>query len=163
MWNTNTKLTNSIPCQRKPHLTYQSNISTPCLDKFVFEYSTAEEITNHVLTGRQLNDVLQMMSAHGIGGFASFTKCYASYENDCHIQIVRYVGVGSVITLSNSSTVFGILCLYTVTRNSIWLKYFGACFFLPHTVPLLVCLSTQNNLLLCYYSTVCELSDMIIK
>ena len=42
------KLAESIPSPRNPHVNFQSNLGTPCLDNFIFDYPTAEEIIKHI-------------------------------------------------------------------------------------------------------------------
>ena len=42
------KLAKSIPSPRNPHVNFQSNLGTPCLDDFIFEYPTTEEIIKHI-------------------------------------------------------------------------------------------------------------------
>ena len=42
------KLAKSIPSPHNPYVTFQSNLGTPCLDNFIFEYPTAEEIIKHI-------------------------------------------------------------------------------------------------------------------
>ena len=41
-------LAKSIPSPRNPHVNFQSNLGTPCLDNFIFEYPTIEEILKHI-------------------------------------------------------------------------------------------------------------------
>ena len=42
------KLAKSIPSPRNPHVNFQSNLGTPCLDNFIFEYPTTGEIIKHI-------------------------------------------------------------------------------------------------------------------
>ena len=43
-----TKLAKSIPSPHNPYVNFQSNLGTPCLDNFIFEYPIAEEIIKHI-------------------------------------------------------------------------------------------------------------------
>ena len=93
-------------------------MSAPYLDNFIFEYSTAEEmILYHVLTGA--SHVLFFEGSRAIALMILLHSQNCMLHKNMKIivtsAIIRNVGGGSVITLCISSTVFGVLCLSTVT------------------------------------------------